>query len=487
MLNKIILIIIILLSYLNYSYNRKLVFVYTQTRHGSRAPLSIDSNYKDYFNFTWTNPEELLNSGCRQHYILGMHLKNRYINSLNFLNKTFNPKEILIESTDKNRTISSALSLLQGLFPFQTGKNITYSQQNYSIPPIQKSNISKELQEQIDNLLKQNYSLPLFQNIIPLHNFIEVECSKKKEYIRNYNVNHNKFILNYTSIWDKKYKQKLQNLFKDIYQPIENFNFLTYYTISDQFLSNLNEGRNMSFIEKYDINFSEFYNDCLEIAMISLKYRDNGDENGDYTSYRSSNQFKELIYYIKKIVYNDMFNINELNTPKFLLLSAHDSTLTPLQIRFSQLFNCSYKNPVVSSFIFIEVYKKDEKKINNLSLKDYEVDYYFNDEFIKTIDLDVFIDGLFSVIWDEDKLEEFCEVENIEKKQEKEINKYFFSIIILSSILMTNIIVIIIISICLSTNNPIKENIFNNLEEILDEENNNNIIIKEKEENNLIN
>ena len=244
----------------------------------------------------------------------------------------------------------------------------------------------------------------------------------------------------------------------------------------------------MSFIEKYDINFSEFYNDCLEIAMISLKYRDNGDENGDYTSYRSSNQFKELIYYIKKIVYNDMFNINELNTPKFLLLSAHDSTLTPLQIRFSQLFNCSYKNPVVSSFIFIEVYKKDEKKVDNLSLKDYEVDYYFNDEFIKTIDLNVFIDGLFSVIWDEDKLEEFCEVENIEKKQEKEINKYFFSIIILSSILMTNIIVIIIISICLSTNNPIKENIFNNLEEILDEENNNNIIIKEKEEeNNLIN
>ena len=73
MLNKIILIIIILLSYLNYSYNRKLVFVYTQTRHGSRAPLSIDSNYKDYFNFTWTNPEELLNSGYRQHYILGMN------------------------------------------------------------------------------------------------------------------------------------------------------------------------------------------------------------------------------------------------------------------------------------------------------------------------------------------------------------------------------------------------------------------------------
>ena len=302
---------------------------------------------------------------------------------------------------------------------------------------------------------------------------------KKKEYIRNYNVNHNEFILNYTSsIWDKKYKQKLQNLFKDIYQPIEKFNFLTYYTISDQFLSNLYEGRNMSFIEKYDINFTEFYNDCLEIAMISLKYRDNGDENGDYTSYRSSNQFKELIYYIKKIVFNDMFNITEINTPKFLLLSAHDSTLTPLQIRFSQLFNCSYKNPVVSSFIFIEVYKKDEKKINNLSFRDYEIDYYFNDEYVKTIDLNVFVDGLFSVIWDEDKLEEFCEVENEEKKQEKEINKYFFSIIILSSILMINIIVIIIISICLSTNNPIKENVFNNLEEILDEENN--IIIKEQ-------
>ena len=181
-----------------------------------------------------------------------------------------------------------------------------------------------------------------------------------------------------------------------------------------------------------------------------------------------------------------MFNITEMNTPKFLLLSAHDVTLTPLQIKFLQLFNTSFKNPVICSFIFIEVYKKDENKKINLSYKDYEVDYYFNDEYMKTIDLNVFIDGLFSGIWDEDKLEEFCGIENEEKKKEKEINKYFFLIIIFSSILIINIIVIIIISICLSTNNPIKENIFNNLEEILDEEKENNII-KSNENNNLIN
>ena len=490
MLNEIIILFItLLLSPTNASSspNRKLVFVYTQTRHGSRAPLSIDSNYKDYYNFTWTNPKELLNSGYRQHYILGRHLNHRYINSLNFLSKTFNPKEILIESTDKNRTITSALSLLQGLYPFQTGKNVTYTQQNYSIPPIQKSNISKELQNEIDNLLNQNYSLPLFQTIIPLHNFFEVECSEKKKRIRNYNLNHNEFILNYTkSVWDKKYKEKLQNLFKEIYHQIDEYNFTTYYNIGDQFLSNLNEGRNMSFIEKYGINFDEFYNDSLDVSMISLKYGDNGNENGEFTSYKTSNQFKELIYYIKKIVYNDMFNITEMNTPKFLLLSAHDVTLTPLQIKFLQLFNTSFKNPVICSFIFIEVYKKDENKKINLSYKDYEVDYYFNDEYMKTIDLNVFIDGLFSGIWDEDKMEEFCGIENEEKKQEKEINKYFFLIIIFSSILIINIIVIIIISICLSTNNPIKENIFNNLDEILDEEKENNII-KSNENNNLIN
>ena len=239
----------------------------------------------------------------------------------------------------------------------------------------------------------------------------------------------------------------------------------------------------MSFIEKYGINFDEFYNDSLDVSMISLKYGDNGNENGEFTSYKTSNQFTELIYYIKKIVYNDMFNITEMNTPKFLLLSAHDVTLTPLQIKFLQLFNTSFKNPVICSFIFIEVYKKDENKKINLSYKDYEVDYYFNDEYMKTIDLNVFIDGLFSGIWDEDKLEEFCGIENEEKQQEKEINKYFFLIIIFSSILIINIIVIIIISICLSTNNPIKENIFNNLDEILDEEKENNIIKENSNEN----
>lgn len=55
---------------------------------------------------------ELTSKGMRQHYELGQKLKEKYILNTKFLSQIYNSSEIYARSSDKNRCISSAQSLL---------------------------------------------------------------------------------------------------------------------------------------------------------------------------------------------------------------------------------------------------------------------------------------------------------------------------------------------------------------------------------------
>jgi len=140
----------------------KLVQVQLVTRHGDRLPLAL-INAKSLQNYKWTcgpvvkyesefyphdypnrqfdrlffkryymtqAPESncalgsLTFEGVMQHYELGTKLRGRYITNetyppfADFLDKTIlNPGRILIESSDIPRTIQSAQSLWQGMYP----------------------------------------------------------------------------------------------------------------------------------------------------------------------------------------------------------------------------------------------------------------------------------------------------------------------------------------------------------------------------------
>ena len=71
-------------------------------------------------------------------YILGLRNRQRYIVKNNFLCKQFDPHEILVYSTNVNRTILSISSQLQGLYPLytQSGYSLTENQIKVSIPPV---------------------------------------------------------------------------------------------------------------------------------------------------------------------------------------------------------------------------------------------------------------------------------------------------------------------------------------------------------------
>lgn len=82
-------------------------------RHGDRTP--IDPFPKDTHKDYWTEGfGQLTNIGKQQHYELGQFIRQRY---QGFLNESYNCDEVLINSTNVDRTLMSAESNLAGLYP----------------------------------------------------------------------------------------------------------------------------------------------------------------------------------------------------------------------------------------------------------------------------------------------------------------------------------------------------------------------------------
>ncbi|CAI5441696.1 unnamed protein product [Caenorhabditis angaria] len=96
----------------------ELVLVETIWRHGDRSPTAkinaISKNESDWI-FGGGGLGELTTIGMKEQFILGQKMKKRYIES-GFLHKFYDSKQIHIRSTDKNRTLVSAMANMLGMF-----------------------------------------------------------------------------------------------------------------------------------------------------------------------------------------------------------------------------------------------------------------------------------------------------------------------------------------------------------------------------------
>ncbi|CAD5122384.1 DgyrCDS10815 [Dimorphilus gyrociliatus] len=94
---------------------KKVIVVF---RHGDRSPIGTYKNDPYITEEYW--PQGLLQltqKGMYQEYNLGKFLKKRYMMNENLLNSTYKKSEIFVESTDTDRTLMSAQSVLNGLYP----------------------------------------------------------------------------------------------------------------------------------------------------------------------------------------------------------------------------------------------------------------------------------------------------------------------------------------------------------------------------------
>lgn len=98
----------------------KLVFAVDLIRHGDRTPMHQIPKSPH----AWAGLGELTPKGMQQEYELGKNLRAKYITQLHFLPEHYDGTTMLVRSTDFNRTLMSAESLLLGLYPLGTGPDL---------------------------------------------------------------------------------------------------------------------------------------------------------------------------------------------------------------------------------------------------------------------------------------------------------------------------------------------------------------------------
>lgn len=432
-----------------FSKSEKLIFTELLSRHGARAPLSLNEKGEDLLGIQWDAPGELTPIGKRMEYLLGLRNRERYIKRKDsLLSEEFDPHELVVFSSDINRTLLSMQSQLQGLYPILPEKKDTLNpdQNETSIPPINISGI-------VDDLINGT-SLPNGMTIIPIHYIvlknITPECQSKIKEFNLFNSQNKKEILNLVKEFNKNYSEVL-NL---KYNKSENhqYNMSAINSICDTAIADNTEGKNISeFISYIGAEKESFMTMCYNVLAINFRDYIFGDENNEVILFYNSLIFRDMIKYMQARIEDDINgdnnkkNVSDYNTPKMVILSGHDTTLSAHEMFFIKFFEkelSSYKYPTYTSQISYEIIREDvdENLRDSLNISNYNVLYYFNDELLLNITFDKFKNTIEKNIWKGERMDEFCF-----GKKEKPFMELEIIIIIALGILILALVIVMII------------------------------------------
>ena len=453
-----ILYLLLTILNINFSKNEKLVFVENIFRHGARGPNKLNDSSQDQLGIKWNSPAELTPIGKRMEYILGLYNRKKYITGKNkFLSERFDPHELIVYSTNINRTLLSVTSQLQGLYPIssETGEKLTNEQYNASFPPV---NITYE--DFLDEINMLNDSaLPNYMTIIPIHHIsltnTSINCSLKFREIllNNSNMTH---IVNFVNDFNRNYSVRLN----EYYGKEKNFTYTfgMINSIFDDLVADLTEGNNVSEFFKTN-NIDEQYFTDIRYEILKIHYRDLffGDENAILSRMYVSVALDNMINHMKRKIDDDINgnpsvkNISDFSRPKMVIISGHDTTLSSLQIFFIKFFNLGIDKfiyPIYASQMNFEIARDDDDTvikekgaIKNLKYSDYKVSYYFNDKLIMNKTLDKFIEIIEKNIWNSEQIYNYCIGEN----KEDNIDASLIIIMLMGVIIIILAIVIIIL------------------------------------------
>ncbi|CAJ0587293.1 unnamed protein product, partial [Mesorhabditis spiculigera] len=137
----------------------ELVLLLAIWRHGDRAPGQLpypnDQNSIDAWPRGW---DQLTNLGMKRSYELGTFLRSRYAGRL--FSKQFDHKQVFIQSSDSERAIESAQTVMAGLFPAEDNR-VWNTSTGWQPIPIHTNGYGRE-----DPLLKPtSYDCPLYRHV----------------------------------------------------------------------------------------------------------------------------------------------------------------------------------------------------------------------------------------------------------------------------------------------------------------------------------
>lgn len=321
----------------------RLVAVVELCRHGARTP----TKFWPWDAGRWPEGQgELLPEGMRQHYFIGQVLRTRYVQNEKLIMPFYYQPEIFVYSSDHNRTLMSAESQIQGLFPNGTGPNLRSSAMiKTAVPPVNVANLNTLI-----NSLNMS-ALPGNLQLTPIHT---------DDTIRQYALNPSDSCQYYMYLVDQKgdMKSQLQEIF-------DNYNDTVNVVMEV-----LNCSRNFAQKNMQNIGGSVTCNDFMGYTL-PAQFTPTVIANIQKLAYevKSFNQFKPDFLprlagtpFMMQMI-SDLQNCMNGNiTQKFFLYSGHDTIISLilafLQLDFSQ-------PPPFASTIFFELYQ-------------YGVNYYVN-------------------------------------------------------------------------------------------------------------
>ena len=389
----------------------EIVFVFEHFRHGARSSVFIDKHNTDIYDIKWIGDGELTSVGMRMLYLIGVHIRNKYNN---IINKFTSPKELLVYSTDLNRTIVSAESQLLGMFPPEKGEIIEDAFLKYSFPP---NEIPEEAQNEIDKL--GDVSIPSKIRAIPINFFHkekkpyllteETECPRTK-YIKQQNYKK-KYVQDFIKNFREKYADKWMKYFNITDKTrFENYYFLL--EVTDHFISSyIHKRKNLKFFEKEGINLKEYYEDCIQFKNISMYEIETTQELGIMAG---SPIFKEMIHYMDNIInlnINNEFEEKKNKTTRFIMYSGHDYIISAVQLYLNSIFNTPCFYPCFAANQFFEFHKRDDIGNNGIKEDDFFLQYFYNGELILNVSYPEFRRKVMSKMWSMAEIIDFCKVE----------------------------------------------------------------------------
>ena len=402
----------------------KLIFVSTHFRHGARAPTEINSNYEDHVKEKWTNPGELTGVGQRMHYILGLRNRMRYITqTYHFLSQKFDSHEILIYSSSFNRTILSAYSQLQGLYPeFEgLGSKLSVKQEGLAFPDINCKNpyIEKNIEK-----IKGN-ALPNLMTLIPVRMINDEEkkitiydigeCKEKRDQIKEKNRKTLPIIIN----MEKEFNNKYGKILNQFYGEEKIYDYVFMNRFCDGVISSLFEGRDLTEFKKTKIDLNVIKEYCFEVQKMNYQEHILGDDEHILAPLEASKLMREILHYMKKRIDIDIKQEKveneylDYSRPKMVMISGHDSTISCHEMFIINSLGYSddyFRHPRYAAQLALEVTRKEapEEEVKKMTYKDYIINYYFNDELIFKINVEEFINKIEPKLWTDEQIDEFC-------------------------------------------------------------------------------
>ena len=387
-------------------------FVFEHFRHGARSSVFVNKEYMDMYDIKWIGDGELTSVGMRMLYLIGVHIRNKYSN---LINKNTSPKELLVFSTDLNRTILSAESQLLGMFPPEKGEEIPEKYMKRSYLP---NKIPKEAQDEIDKL--GNISIPSKIRAIPINFFHkekkpyllteEEECPRTK-YIKNENYKK-KDVQDFIKQFRDKYSDKLMKYFNITDKAMfDNYYFLL--EVTDHFIASyIHKRKNLVLFEEEGINLKEYYEECVKFKNISMYEIETTKEVGIMAS---SPIFKDILHYMDNIILNYKQKNDQLkkkkNTSKFVMYSGHDYIIAAVQLYLNAAFNIPCFYPGFAANQFFELHKQNGIDEENLNENHFHVEYFFNGNLLLNVSYTEFKRKISELMWSAEQIVDFCKVE----------------------------------------------------------------------------